>query len=540
MLDISSKSIGLSEWLVVVLSLCFILIFIEFIYNLFFHPLANVPGPFWARVSSIPSWYHAYRGDRHIWLWKQLQRYGKKIRTEPNAVVFCDSQAYADIYGAKSNVRRGQFYDAFRRDEREVATLITTDIAEHAVRRKRLNPCFNEKSVRAASTFIIKHVDRWIDLLIEENEDPAEWSSPVNFTDKADALAFDIMGELSFGRSFDIKEPGQNPLKQTPHSIAAYMRFLYLMCRFPFMNLLLWLKPRGLNRFLKSLTPPSAKLYTKFVEDCVTERMALQKEQASKPEDERRQDTFYFLAEAQDPETGLPAYDDHELRAESSLLIIAGSDTTAVSLSGIFFYLTGDPPRYQKLVDEIRSTFESVEEIVHGPKLSGCTYLRACIDEGMRLTPTGPSELPRQVLPGGIRVMGDYYPPGTIVGTAVWAMSRSQEAFGDAESFRPERWILNEDAGVTKESLARAKAGFHPFLSGPTNCAGRNLAMAEILITVARLLYRVDVRRVPGSTLGGGKPEFGWGQNDKDQMKLVDAYVSLRQGPEVQFRKRKS
>ncbi|KAI1102035.1 benzoate 4-monooxygenase cytochrome P450 [Jackrogersella minutella] len=508
------------------------------VYNLFFHPLAHIPGPFWGRVSPIPSFYYACRGDRHIWLWKQFQLYGNRIRPEPNTVLFCDPQAFGDIYSAKANVRRSHFYEAFKRNKRESTTLTTIDVAEHATKRRRLNLCFTEKSVRAASNFVVRHVDRWIDLILEENGTAIEWSSPVDFSEKIDALIFDIMGDLSFGQSFEIKEPGENPLKQTPHGIATYMRFYYLMCRFPYLKLLLWLKPRGVDHLLDLITRPDAQHYNKFVTDSVTDRIALHKEEEKKPEADRRQDIFYFVASARDPETGLPAYDDSELRAESSLLIIAGSDTTSTSLSGIFFYLTGDPQRCQKLVNEIRSTFQSEKEVIYGPKLLTCTYLKACVDEGMRLAPSGPCELPREVLFGGLRIKGEYYPAGTIVGTVPWVSSRSPEVYGDSESFRPERWILDESAGVTKDDLARAKAGFHPFLSGPTNCVGQNFAMAEILITVARTLYRLDVRRAPGSTLGGGSPELGWGQRDKNQLQLVDAYVSLRQGPEVQFRKR--
>ncbi|KAI1498016.1 benzoate 4-monooxygenase cytochrome P450 [Biscogniauxia marginata] len=509
------------------------------VYSLFFHPLAHIPGPFWGRISGFPSWYHTYRGDRHIWLWQQFQIYGNRIRPEPNTVLFCDSQAYADIYSMKSNVRRSHFYEAFKRNEHETTVLTTIDVAEHARRRKRLNLCFTEKSIRAASSFIIKHVDRWIQLIMEENETVTEWSSPVDFSEKVDALVFDIMGDLSFGRSFDIKEPGENPLKSTPHNIAEYTRFYYLMFRFPLIKFLLWLKPRGLNQLLNLVAPPAARAYDKFVDDSVTNRVALQKEQAEKPEAERRQDMFYFMSQARNPDTGLPPYaDEAELRADSSLLIVAGSDTTAVSLSSIFFYLTGDPWRLQKLTDEIRSTFESAEDIVHGPRLLACTYLRACVDEGMRLTPAGSSEFPREVLPGGLVIKGEHYPEGTIVGTAPWVDSRSVEVFGDAEVFRPERWILDESAGVTKEALARAKAGFHPFISGPCNCIGQNLAMAEMVITVARVLHRLDVRRAPGSTLGGGSPKLGWGARDRNQLQVVDAYISLRQGPEIQFKKR--
>ncbi|KAH8885982.1 benzoate 4-monooxygenase cytochrome P450 [Thozetella sp. PMI_491] len=508
------------------------------VYNLIFHPLARVPGPFWGRASRIPSWYHALRGDRHIWLWQQFQIYGNRVRPEPNSVLFCSPEAYNAIYSMKSNVRRSHFYEAFKRNEREQTTLTTIDVAAHARKRRLLNQCFTEKSVRAASGFVVKHVDRWIQLLEQENKSTTEWSSTVDLTDKLDTLIFDIMGDLSFGKSFDIKEPAENPLKIIPHAIAEYMRFYYPMCRSPFLKLVLWLKPRGLDALVDFITPPAVQQYNQFVSNNITSRIALQKAQADKPEEERRLDMFYFLMEAQDPDTGLPAYSEDELRAESSLLIIAGSDTTSVSLSGIFFYLTGDPARYQKLVSEIRTTFASDQDIVAGRTLSNCTYLRACIDEGMRLTPSGPCDLPREVLPGGIRILGEYYPAGTIVGTVPWVNSRSQEIYGDAEVFRPERWIVDESTGVTKESVAQLKARFHPFLSGPGNCVGQNMAMMEIMVTVARTLHRLDLRRAPGSTVGGGSPDGVWGARDPKQFQLLDAYVSLRRGPEVQFRRR--
>lgn len=185
-----------------------------------------MPGPFWARVSGIPSWYHAIKGDRHLWLSQQFEIYGKKVRAAPNVAVFRDPDAYAAIYGAKANVRRSSFYTAFKRKDNESTTLNTIDVAEHASRRKLLSLAFTERMVRAASEFIIKHVDRWDQLLLDEIPD-GEWSSTIDFSERIDTLIFDIMGDLSFGRSFDIKEPGENPLKVIPHAIAEYMKFYY-------------------------------------------------------------------------------------------------------------------------------------------------------------------------------------------------------------------------------------------------------------------------------------------------------------------------
>ncbi|PFH55371.1 hypothetical protein XA68_18475 [Ophiocordyceps unilateralis] len=462
--------------------------------------------------------------------------YGDRIRPEPNTVLFCGPDAHSDIYGTRSNVRRSCFYSAFNKTEREETTFTTVDVARHARKRRILNVCFNDKLVRAATPFVIKHVDRWNHLLMQTED--TEWSPVVDFSQAVDALIFDIMGDLSFGRSFDIKESGDNPIKEVPDCISAALCFYYPICRSPFLKLLLWLKPRGLDRAVELISPPTVHKYDDFVCGSVADRLALQRKQADKPEAERRQDMFYFLCDARDTETGLPAYNEDELRAECSVLITAGSGTTAVSLSGVFFYLTGDRRRYQKLVDEILTTFATADDIVYGPKLLGCRYLRACVDEGMRLTPAGASEHPREVLPGGIQIRGEYYPAGTTVGTVPWADSRNQDVYGDAHLFRPERWIVDEASGVSKEDVLRIKANFHPFLSGPCSCIGKSLALMEMYVTVARTLHRLDVRRRPGSTLGGGAPELGWGERDPTQLQLRDAFVSLRQGPEVQFRKR--
>lgn len=46
------------------------------IYNLWFHPLARYPGPFFTKISSIPNLYHACTGNRHVWLWQLHEIYG--------------------------------------------------------------------------------------------------------------------------------------------------------------------------------------------------------------------------------------------------------------------------------------------------------------------------------------------------------------------------------------------------------------------------------------------------------------------------------
>lgn len=49
------------------------------IYCIFFHPLAKYPGPFLAKFSGLPSFYHTYKGNRHVWLWQCHELYGESL-----------------------------------------------------------------------------------------------------------------------------------------------------------------------------------------------------------------------------------------------------------------------------------------------------------------------------------------------------------------------------------------------------------------------------------------------------------------------------
>ena len=453
----------------------------------------------------------------------------------------------------RANVKKGKFYDVWHRNADDVNTLSATDRLVHARKRRVLNSVFSEKAIQSAEKFIIKHVDRWCELLLDSNN--GDWSQPKNMTQLSDCLMFDTLGDLFFGKSFDIKEPGDNPLRHIPHTIVSFLRFTYSVSRThkgsvntdhlklsqsPMLDLWVWLKPKGLNAILEFITPKDVRQFYEFVEGSVAERSKLEQELQNQESEERevRKDMFHYLFQAKDPNTGAPAYTHPELETEAGLLIIAGSDTTAVTICGVFFYITRNPWVYSKLTNEIRSTFKSIDEIQGGSTLSSCRYLRACIDETLRISPAGTSELQREVLPGGQKVDGENIPEGVLIGTSAWSLHHNEEYFLDAYLYRPERWIADDKTGVTAEDVAHARSCWYPFSAGPSNCVGKNLAILELMIAIARTLYQMDIRLPPGNTLGEGAPHLGWGRRNRNMFQLKDAYVTLRDGPMVQFKKR--
>jgi cytochrome P450 len=97
--------------------------------------------------------------------------------------------------------------------------------------------------------------------------------------------------------------------------------------------------------------------------------------------------------------------------SNASLLIAAGSETTATALSAATYYLGIYPETFKKLAAEIRSEFSS-EKDINLTSVQHLSYLQAVIDEAMRLYPAAPGTQPRIISPGGDVIVGRYVPAG--------------------------------------------------------------------------------------------------------------------------------
>ena len=237
---------------------------------------------------------------------------------------------------------------------------------------------------------------------------------------------------------------------------------------------------------------------------CADERMALH----TRGEDLDKRDFFHYLLEAVDPETGAVGFGQGEMWGEANVLMIAGSDTTASALSASMYYLVQNPDKLRKLQHEIRNKFTSVAEIVTGKDLAECVYLKACIDEAMRLCPPVPGLLPREVVTAtGMTVdmtketgKKYFFPQGTVLGVNTYTLHHSPTHYPSPYTYTPERWLSPSEGGSahSPDDLEKARAAYAPFSIGSRGCIGKTLAMMELKLVLARMAFEWEVEGVWG------------------------------------------
>lgn len=112
-------------------------------------------------------------------------------------------------------------------------------------------------------------------------------------------------------------------------------------------------------------------------------------------------------------------------------------------------------------------------------------YLKACINEGMRLHPSVGLNMPRDVPPGGANISGTFFPAGYQVGISPAVVQYDRDVFGaDADDFNPDRWLGDDTAQMDRSMLQ--------FGGGTHICIGKNVSTPSVIpitsfVTVIRM-----------------------------------------------------
>ncbi|KAH7310803.1 cytochrome P450 [Stachybotrys elegans] len=447
----------------------------------------------------------------HLATYDDHVKYGPVVRQGPNRLVFNTITALRDIY-LNPRVTKAQVY-THSQFSRSTNIFGTVEKNQHRQKRKLYGQALSDRSIRAFEPSILEEINVFLRQLLKAG------SAPVDLSPRMEFLTADIAGQLAFGQPLNTQTEEANRI--LPRAMIS-VNMIISMC-------MAWPAIGYVRMVLRILNRKKGLAFLRVVQGLVQGRMALPKD--------ARHDFYSIVAGDMEGEK----LRHTELWGEAVFIMPAGGLTSSTLLSAIFFYLSRYPAVYSRLASEIRESFGSAKEIQTGPLLSNCKYLRAVIDETLRIAPPLPSTLWRELgdaSAGPLVVDGQVIPKGTMVGINPFSLMHNAEYFPQPFEFRPERWLDEAaDTAEDKQQRETMRKAFSPFALGDTSCLGKTLAYNETSLTIAKTLWYFDFAKAPGEAgkLGQGTPGSTDGRHRVDEYQLYDTLTADHQGPNLVF-----
>ena len=396
-------------------------------YRLVWHPLRRFPGPIAARISSL--WYSTQvtNFDAHKKALELYNKYGPFVRVGSSDLMIVHPLGVPAIHGAQSPCRKASWYDE---DWPRQSIHTSRDHRFHGDRRRVWSQSFSDKALRGYESRIIVYNKALINRLGEHGGQPVNAAKWFNY------YSYDVMGDLAFSKDFGMLSSGEQHFAVELLDDALSVQGLKL--------------PTWIFRMLIAI-PGLTEKYWRFIQYCDEQLAAkMAEEKSDKP------NLMSVLLARAGPQ---PSQQDLlNLQSDSRTIIVAGSDTTAATLSHIFYLLAKHPEHVVKMRQELLPLMNSDGTFEH-QKIQRADHLDAVINEALRLYPVPPTAIVRKTPPEGIIVDGTYIPGNMNVWTPQYVIGRSEAAYERPFDFIPERWY-------SMPSMVKESAGYAPFLTG--------------------------------------------------------------------------
>ncbi|KAE8421602.1 cytochrome P450 [Aspergillus pseudocaelatus] len=444
---------------------------VPFLYNLFFSPLRNVPGPFWARFTILWEFRQLVKGRSHEEYIRLHKKYGPVVRVSPKRYSVIDPQDVKKIYGFGGDFPKSEFYDSLG-DPRNIFTV--RDNEDHKDRRRKVASLYTMSAMVAYEDA----VDRMTTLCIKKMNELAANRKLISIPKFMQFYAFDVIGEITFDQNFGMMEnmgDTQGIIKEI-HNLNNTIGFM------------------GLLPELQGAFRAAQKLFfsgtsTGKVTEYIWSQYWKHRNTNSGTKQKSQYDTF--LRKVLELEAAHKVGRNNVLDS-CGANIAAGSDTTGITLSAALWYIYRNPDKLAKLRQEIDTMAAEgrISDPVTYKQAQEMPYLNAVIKETLRVHPGVGTILARVVPKGGITLTGGYYvPEGTHIGTNAWPLHYSETVYGpDADQYRPERWLEDKPQPDYRDSMMFA------FGSGSRTCIGRNISLLEITKVLPQIVRKFDLK----------------------------------------------
>jgi cytochrome P450 len=366
-------------------------------YNIFLHPLRGFPGPILGRATNLTWGIQSSRGRSVLWMHGLHQKYGPVVRYGPNKLSSIEAETWKEVYGHHTP-QWPKDPNFFGPDPYGGAPgLIRADDHSHSRQRKLVSHAFSDKALREQQ-HVVRH---YVSLLVEKLEQDAnKHNGRVNLVSWFNFTTFDVMADLTFGES--LNQLAGSMYSPWVGSIFSHIRSLQLLQIAaewqPFTNILGWC-------FVPSRMKKEQQNVFRFSAEKVKARLSRQSE---------HNDIWSYIlrhSDDKDERKSSRGLTSTEMLSNGQTFMTAGTETTATLLCGLFYYLLRDKQKHARLVNEVRDTFQTYEEMTMG-RLAEQRYLQACIDEALRIYPPVAVGIPRMAPHNGSKFGPHFVPKG--------------------------------------------------------------------------------------------------------------------------------
>jgi cytochrome P450 len=366
----------------------------KLVYNIYFHPLAAYPGPLWLISSDIPLAIYSLLGTSQYHLKLVHERYGEIVRIAPGTLSYIKPKAWNDIYGYKKDgggranlPKDPQFYNEMMLSK-ETITLVSDEDAIPI--RRSINSAFAHRSLLEQEPMIQEHVGR----LMEQLDERGRNGVPVDIRDWFIFSMFDINSDFGFGEDLGCVKTG------THHDWVKFVISFFFAATFLHQCHKFW----PLNRLLALCIPPSVRKMQASHNEASIQRV--RRRIAS--DTDRHDFMYYFLRQASKEKLSMAT-----IEAQASVVILAGSETSAVAETAAVYHILAHPAIYKQVQNEIRGAFATINDIRLVDVIRRLPYLDAVLKETLRVHAPLANGLTRWVSDkNGAIICGRHVPKG--------------------------------------------------------------------------------------------------------------------------------
>ncbi|KXS97489.1 hypothetical protein AC578_9065 [Pseudocercospora eumusae] len=447
------------------------------IYILLFSSDRKIPGPLAARFTSL--WYTRalLHGDFEKVNLQLHKKYGPVVRLAPGYYSISDPPTIRKIYsGPPSDPNRNfdkapWYHSLFPPGSR---TLFNEPSAVvHAQMRRWHGESYGMSFIASLE----RHVDECIAIFGQRIEEFCEAGRSVDLAWWIQCFAADAVGMMTYGDRFGYLDEGKDieGMLGVVHSGTAYGA---IVGSYHWLHpLIFYIMQFGSKLGLIDGNAQAA------VGRYALARLEERKRSRSKPGIVNDQLDKFLAYQDEHAES----FTDFNIVDVLCGNLVAGSDTTAITICALIYHVHKNPRILAKLRQELDQANAS-SPIAYKETLA-LPYLQATISETLRLHPAVGLPLWRTVPTSGLQLDGISIPPGSNVGGNAWVVHHDQKIFGfDANVFRPERWLEGSTAIMKQNDLS--------FGAGSRTCMGKNVSLIEMAKLVPELLRRFDFELV--------------------------------------------